>query len=611
MDTDAPGIVMPGVARCVVQPEAPEGWRAVLDAAGLALGVPLEPAPAVVAQVRAALQGDGSGHRLAFATAGGATAWAELRVGATVDGRLECLLLDVTERQRTEEVHAAAARAADLVADEAGFILYTNEYLANRTHRPVYRSRDFSHLLGGLEEGQDTDGAWEAAVHPDDRADLLAFRERLFGGVSARVEFRLRQRDRSWRWVEARVTARTDEAGRRLGDGVLIDITARKASEQALEDALRELDRRSRVDSLTGLYNRAHGSEVVRIELERARGAHDVGALMLDIDHFKAVNDEYGHAVGDAVLRGVGQRVGRALRSFDCAARWGGEEFCAVLPGVGTDERLCAIGERLRAAVSGTPIETSIGPITVTVSVGGASTADGLDDADALVDAADQALYAAKRRGRDQVRTFATLSQRDREEAAPRIVRLAEVLALTASVREGMPPLHCRQVSELAAAVAVALELPRHVAVRCQVAGWLHDVGKVAIPDTLLRKTGPLDPEEVATMRAHAVIGDQLVRQVQELADAAPGVRHHHERWDGTGYPDGLAGDAIPIEARIVAAVDAYSAMTIERVYRRPMERHEAIAELKRSAGTHLDPSVVKALVGVLERDVGELERAA
>jgi diguanylate cyclase (GGDEF)-like protein len=332
---------------------------------------------------------------------------------------------------------------------------------------------------------------------------------------------------------------------------------------------------------------------------------------MLDIDHFKTINDEYGHAVGDAVLRGVGQRIGRALRSFDCAARWGGEEFCAVLPGAGSDDRLYSIGERLRAAVAGTPIETSVGPIRVTVSIGGATTADGLDDADALVDAADQALYAAKRRGRDQVRTFATLSQRDREEAAPRIVRLAEVLALTASVREGMPPLHCRQVSELASAVAVALGLPRHVAVRCQVAGWLHDVGKVAIPDAILRKTGTLDADEMETMRAHAVIGDQLVRQVQELADAAPGVRHHHERWDGTGYPDGLAGDDIPIEARIVAAVDAYSAMTIERVYRRPMERPQALAELHRSAGTHLDPAVVQALVGVLERGLGELSRAA
>ena len=164
-----------------------------------------------------------------------------------------------------------------------------------------------------------------------------------------------------------------------------------------------------------------------------------------------------------------------------------------------------------------------------------------------------------------------------------------------------MPPLHCRQVSSSPPRSRVALGLPRHVAVRCQAAGWLHDVGKVAIPDAILRKTGPLEADEMETMRAHAVIGEQLVRQVQELADAAPGVRHHHERWDGTGYPDGLAGDAIPIEARIVAAVDAYSAMTIERVYRRPMERHQAIAELQRSAGTHLDPVVVEALCDLLD----------
>ena len=214
-----------------------------------------------------------------------------------------------------------------------------------------------------------------------------------------------------------------------------------------------------------------------------------------------------------------------------------------MLPGAGTDDRLHAIGERLRAAVAGTPIETvDRADHESTISVGGASTADGLDDADALVDAADQALYAAKRRGRDQVRTFATLSQRDREEAAPRIVRLArgpgaDGVRARGHAAAALPPgVGARRRGRGRARPAA----PRRGALPGRGAGCTTSA-RWRSPTRILRKTGPLDADEMETMRAHAVIGDQLVRQVQELADAAPGVRHHHERWDGTGYPDGLA----------------------------------------------------------------------
>ena len=614
MDTDAPGIVMPGVARCVVQPEAPEGWRAVLDAAGLALGGPLEPAPAAVAQVRAALHATGEPPRLAFPGGDGSTVWVELRVGPPVDGRVECLLLDVTELERRHEVYAAAARAADLVADEAGFILYTNEYLADRTHRPVYRSRDFSHLLGGLQEGQDTAAAWEAAVHPDDRAGLLAFRERLFNGASARVEFRLRQRDRSWRWVEARVTARTDEAGRRLGDGVLLDITARKASEQALEEALREVDRRSRArlaDRPLQPGARHRGACGRRSSGRAARARRR--CCMLDIDHFKTVNDEYGHAVGDAVLRGVGQRIGRALRSFDCAARWGGEEFCVPCCRVlGRRAGLRSVGERLRAAVAATPIGRRRADRPSRSASAAPRTADGRGDADALVDAADHALYAAKRRGRDQVRHV-----RDARAARPRGGRPAHRASprrwrWPRRVREGMPPLHCQQVPELACAVAEQLGLPaprraalpaRRLAARRRQG---RDPGRAscARPARSTRRSG----RRCARMRSSATSSCAGCRARRRRAGACATTTSA-----GTARAIRTGSPATTSRSRRASSRPSTrtSAMTVERVYRRPMERAQAIAELHRSAGTHLDPAVVQALIGVLERGVGELGRAA
>jgi HD-GYP domain-containing protein (c-di-GMP phosphodiesterase class II) len=146
---------------------------------------------------------------------------------------------------------------------------------------------------------------------------------------------------------------------------------------------------------------------------------------------------------------------------------------------------------------------------------------------------------------------------------------------------------------------------------RCQLGGWLHDVGKVAVPEHILFKPGPLDETEWAIMRTHPVVGEQLVRTVPALHEAAPAVRHHHERFDGRGYPDGLAGHAIPIEARIVGAADAYAVITSDRVYFRARTPQQAAVELRRSAGSHIDPVVVEALLEVLGLADASLRRAA
>jgi putative nucleotidyltransferase with HDIG domain len=246
--------------------------------------------------------------------------------------------------------------------------------------------------------------------------------------------------------------------------------------------------------------------------------------------------------------------------------------------------------------------------IDVTVSIG-CVLADPSSAADLLVDQADRSLYSAKRLGRDRVRLFAELTSDDLASEEPESIRLAQALSLAASVREGMPELHSEQVAELSGTLAQVLDLPADIVLRCRLGGWLHDIGKVAIPDRILAKPGPLDDAEWQIMRAHAEIGEQIIRRIGAVGSAAGAVRHHHERVDGAGYPDGLRGDAIPIEARIVAVADAYSAITSDRVYARGRPLDEALTDLRSTAGKHHDPVVVEALEHALALRARSLSR--
>ena len=173
-------------------------------------------------------------------------------------------------------------------------------------------------------------------------------------------------------------------------------------------------------------------------------------------------------------------------------------------------------------------------------------------------------------------------------------------MAAAAGAREGFSEAHAEEVARLAGDVAARLGAPPAMVALCRVGGVVHDVGKIALPDRIVLAPGPLDDEDWEVMRRHPALGEQLVRRVPELRHLARLVRHHHERYDGTGYPDGLAGTDIPLEARILAAVDAYSAMRADRPYRRARPLAAALAELRRCAGTQLDPDVVTALLDAL-----------
>jgi diguanylate cyclase (GGDEF)-like protein/putative nucleotidyltransferase with HDIG domain len=382
----------------------------------------------------------------------------------------------------------------------------------------------------------------------------------------------------------------------------LADLTRRHAAQAyGLRLDKRQLEDAARTDPLTGLANRRALAERMSKAFAADTANGEVGMVLLDIDHFKQVNDVYGHGAGDAVLRETAARILAATPTGLLVARWGGEEFAVLAEDVKDEDALLDLAASVLAALRATTIDADGAPVALTASAGVACW-DGGEESTALVDRADAALYAAKRRGRDQAVAYGALRAADLAAEASPALRLAHGVALAASVREGMPALHCEQVSDLAAATAIELGYEQGMVARCRLGGLLHDVGKLAIPDRILGKRGPLDDDEWQVMRSHAAVGARLVEQIGGLDTAAGAVHHHHERFDGTGYPDGLAGEEIPIEARVVAAADAFSAITSDRPYARGRAVSTALAEIRSSAGTHLDPAVAEALCSAVVR---------
>ena len=353
-------------------------------------------------------------------------------------------------------------------------------------------------------------------------------------------------------------------------------------------------------DALTGLLN--HGAMQVRVREEIARAARDtqpLACVLIDLDDFKRVNDELGHPAGDALLRRVADALRAEVRPYDQVARYGGDEFVLVLPA--TDEHGArAIAERVRDRVrTGAP--RGAGGTIGNCSIGVSSWEPPMG-ADDLLAAADRALLLAKRTGKGRV----AVANPDAEEELARLQQAeaspAAVHALAAAIeaRDNYTHGHSDEVVRLATGVAMLLGLTADAVERVGHGALLHDVGKLAIPPEILHKDGALDDAEWRVMAEHPVIGEGILRRLPQLAPLAPIVRHEHEHWDGTGYPDGLAGKQIPIGSRIILACDAYAAMTTERPYRAALGRYEAMAELRARAGTQFDPTVVDALLDLL-----------
>ncbi|HWM07808.1 MAG TPA: diguanylate cyclase [Solirubrobacteraceae bacterium] len=349
-------------------------------------------------------------------------------------------------------------------------------------------------------------------------------------------------------------------------------------------------------DPLTGLRNRRGLQEHIDSEIARAG---TVAVLVCDLDNFKRVNDSLGYVQGDEALR----RFAAVLADTGgLAARLGGEEFAVVLPGCGEDAAL-AVGERVRAAVA-RAFDDFQWPVTT--SVGVAVSGPGAERASQLLRAATRAVFGAKRLGRDRCVAYhaetleallGTLEEGG-DEAREQLAA-AMLLAETLDLRDVGTARHSQTVGRYAEGIARALDLPEDRVERIRAAGVLHDIGKLGVADAVLKKPGKLTDDEWVEMRRHPELGARILDHAN-LRDISGWVLAHHERIDGRGYPHGLAGDEIPLEARILAVADAYEAMTADRAYRAALGHDAAQEELRAGSGSQFDPAVVDAFLAVL-----------
>ncbi len=425
------------------------------------------------------------------------------------------------------------------------------------------------------------------------------------------------------RWRDRRLAALLERLA--VADGVALEqLAGSRIGGARVRRALARLTDRltatwtlATTDELTGVSNRQALLARLEEELRRAARYHrPLSVALVDLDHFKRLNDTFGHLAGDQVLRAVAGMLRGDMRAQDALGRYGGEEFMIVLPETDA-EAAATVAEKLRRLLASSPVVLDDGTsVVVTLSAGVAGGMGGQLDLDRLIRDADTALYSAKALGRDQVFVFNEVHDDGRVRRAPidpdaraaamevgRLALDAATTSLADALRErsGWAGRSSPLIAGSAMAMARSLGLPGREIERIRVASLLHDLGKLAIPDEILSKPTELEQGEWRVVAEHPKIGQVMLEHAGALRDAATIVLHHHEWFDGRGYPHGLRGEEIPIGARIVAIVDAYEAMVAGRPYRQPISHEAALAELRRQAGRQFDPDLVEQFIHLFD----------
>jgi diguanylate cyclase (GGDEF)-like protein/PAS domain S-box-containing protein len=540
---------------------------------------------------------------------------------------------DITERAEHEAEQGALHRIADLVAHGAG---------ADAVFQAVAEAvaQLFGGTIGAVVRFDAATGTGELLGGWSARGEEIAGQSIALDGATAAAEVsrtgRPARRESTWAWPEG-PTALDGQAATSTGavaapvlvEGHLwgsvglafADVPPPAGAEERLArfsdlvavaianaEAWDALRRQAATDPLTGLANHRTFHDRLQTEVERAhRYGRDLSLVLFDLDHFKRVNDTFGHQEGDKVLAEVARRLSRDARRGELVARIGGEEFAWLLPET-NEEGALAAAERARAAIEREPFG-EVG--TVSLSAGVCSNEPGREAHD-LVRYADRALYLAKAAGRNRTLLYSEQARMRLDEdtrAAARLQTMSSVRALARAIdsKDYSTRRHSERVASLAQRLATELGWDPPRARLLHAAGLLHDVGKIGVPDKILLKPAPLAPEEYEEIKRHAAMGGHIAAEVLE-AEQVTWIRGHHERWDGAGYPDGLAGEAIPDGAQVLSLADAWDVMTTARHYQPTKSTDTALAECERECGHQFAPAVVAALLSLAER--GDLQAA-
>lgn len=401
-----------------------------------------------------------------------------------------------------------------------------------------------------------------------------------------------------------------------------------------IADLFETIKQQAVTDGLTGIYNRRQFDLCLTQEAERSlRQNQPFSLITLDLDHLKYINDTFGHALGDVAISTIAKVLKEKARTIDMAARFGGEEFGVILPGVDSARAMIA-AERIRAAIEAEPIPQVK---KVTASVGVVTFGEHTENIDELLELADKAMYNAKKSGRNQVKmavkedkenwldialsTFLNIIENN--EKTKKNKKLLEslknistdekgasdkIFAIVDKIVKNYDPLQADGTTKNKVAFAIKLAQEAQLDVeeieKIKLATLLYDLGNLLLPDDILLKPGPLSDKEKQLVSEHPMMAvKQILKPINKVDEVLPIIQSHHERWDGAGYPDKLSGESIPVGARIIVIVDAYFALISDRPYRKAYSKKDAVEILLKGANTQWDGRLVEIFVQILQRD--------